>query len=49
MVFLSFLNKKRNRGVDRELISELHVESLTRMLDLLQHGADSTVLRKNPL
>jgi hypothetical protein len=49
MVFLSFLNKKRNRGVDRELISELHVESLTRMLDLLQHGAGSTVLRKNPL
>jgi len=49
MVFLSFLNKKRRRGVDRELIHELHEESISRMLDLLQHGTDSSVLQKNPL
>lgn len=49
MVFLSFLNKKRKRGVDRELIQELHDESLARMLDLLQNGTESAVLNKNPL
>jgi hypothetical protein len=49
MVFLSFLNKKRRRGVDRTLIHELHEESITRMLDLLQKGTDSEVLFKNPL
>jgi hypothetical protein len=49
MVFLSFLNKKRKRGVDRELIQELHEESLARMLELLQNGTESAVLSKNPL
>jgi len=49
MVFLSLLNKKRKRGVDHALISELHGESLARMLDLLQKGTDSTVLNRNPL
>jgi hypothetical protein len=49
MVFFSFLNKKRKRGVDRELIAELHEESIARMLDLLQHGTESFVLNKNPL
>jgi hypothetical protein len=49
MVFLSFLNKKRRRGVDRALIHELHEESLARMLDLLQNGTESAVLNKNPL
>ena len=49
MVFLSLLNKKRKRGVDPEHISELHDESLARMLDLLQHGTDSSVLSRNPL
>jgi len=49
MVFLSFLNKKRRRGVDRELIHELHEESIARMLDLLQNGTGSAVLHKNPL
>jgi hypothetical protein len=49
MVFLSFLNKKRKRGVDREFIQELHEESLSRMLDLLQNGTESAVLNKNPL
>ena len=49
MVFLSFLNKKRRRGVDRALIHELHEESIARMLDLLQNGTESAVLHKNPL
>ena len=49
MVFLSFLNKKRRRGVDRALIHELHEESIARMLDLLKNGTDSVVLQKNPL
>jgi hypothetical protein len=49
MVFLSFLNKKRRRGVDRELIHDLHDESVARMLDLLKNGTDSAVLQKNPL
>jgi hypothetical protein len=49
MVFLSFLNKKRKRGVDKELISELHEESLARMLELLQNGTESAVLNKSPL
>jgi hypothetical protein len=49
MVFLSFLNRKRRRGVDKELINELHDKSLTRMLDLLQHGTESRVVYKSPL
>jgi hypothetical protein len=49
MVLLSVLNKKRRRGVDRVLIHELHEESLSRMIDLLQHGTDAAVLQKNPL
>ena len=49
MVFLSFLNKRRKWGVDKELIQELHEESLARMLELLQNGTESAVLNKNPL
>ena len=49
MVLLSVLNKKRRRGVDRVLIHELHKESLSRMIDLLQNGTDAAVLQKNPL
>jgi hypothetical protein len=49
MVFLSFLNKKRRRGVNKELINELHDKSITRMLDLLQHGTESRVVYKSPL
>lgn len=49
IVFFSFLNKKRRRGVDRLLIHELHEESVSRMLDLLQNGTDSEVLFKSPL
>ena len=49
MVFLSFLNKKRRWGVDEPRILDLHEESLSRMVDLLQHGTDSYVLHKKPL
>lgn len=49
MVFLSLLNKKRRRGVDREYLQHLHGESVTRMLDLLQNGNDSSVLQSSPL
>jgi hypothetical protein len=49
IIFLSLLNKKRRHGVDRTLIHELHEESISRMLDLLQNGTDSEVLFKNPL
>ena len=49
MVFFSFLNKKRRRGVDKERINELHDKSITRMLDLLQHGTESRVVYKSPL
>jgi hypothetical protein len=49
MVFLSVFNKKRRSGVDRALIHDLHEESISRMLDLLQHGTDSLILNKKPL
>lgn len=49
MVFLSFLNKKRKRAMDRELIGKLHFESIVRTLDLLENGTDSFVLTKSPL
>ena len=49
MVLLSVLNKKRRRGVDRVLIHDLHEESLSRMIDLLQNGTDAAVLQKSPL
>ncbi|MCL4490562.1 MAG: zinc dependent phospholipase C family protein [Nitrospirae bacterium] len=49
IVFLSFLNKKRTRGVDSEYIYKLHGKSLTRMIDLLKNGKDSSVLEKSPL
>lgn len=49
IVFLSLLNKKRRYGLDKMLIHELHEESIARMLDLLQHGTDSSVLSKRPL
>lgn len=49
MVFLTLLNKKRSRGLDRELINKLHLESLSRTIDLLQNGTDSAVLNRNPL
>lgn len=49
MVFFSFLNKRRKRGIDRGMIEQLHEVSIARMLDLLQHGTDSSVLTKSPL
>lgn len=49
MVFFSFLNKRRRRGIDRGMIEQLHEISIARMLDLLQHGTDSSVLSKSPL
>lgn len=49
MVLLSFLNKKRKRGIDRRHIKKLHNESISRMLDLLQNGRESAVLNKKPL
>lgn len=49
IVFLSFLNKKRKKGVDTNLIAQLHDESIARILDLLQNGTDASVLNKNPL
>ncbi len=49
MVFLSLLNKKRKRGLDRGLIETLHELSIARMLDLLQNGTDAAVLSKSPL
>ncbi|MBI5212340.1 MAG: zinc dependent phospholipase C family protein [Nitrospirae bacterium] len=49
MVFLSFLNKKRKRGVDKKYIHTLHDESIAGMLDLLQNGKDASVLTRSPL
>ncbi len=49
MVFLSLLNKKRKRGVDKKYIRSLHDESIAGMLDLLQNGKDASVLTKSPL
>ncbi len=49
MVLLSILNKKRNSGVDNKLITELHDESIIRIIDLLKNGKQSAVLSKSPL
>ncbi len=49
VVFLSFLNKKRKRGVDREHLHKLHFESIARTLDLFENGVDASVLNRSPL
>jgi hypothetical protein len=49
IVFLSFLNKKRKRGIDRKQIERLHNESVLRILDLLRNGRESAVAHKSPL
>jgi len=49
MVFLSFLNRRRRRGIDREQILQLHDDSLSCMIDLLQNGTDASVLTVSPL
>ena len=48
MVFLSFLNKKRAGGMDKEFLRRLHFESISRIIDLLENGTDATVLNKKP-
>lgn len=49
VVFLSFFNKKPARPMDREFLSDLHDESLARMVDLLQNGTEAFVLDHRPL
>lgn len=49
IVFLSFLNKKRKRGIDKEQIKHLHNESILRTLDLLRNGRESGAVKKSPL
>lgn len=49
MVFFAVLNKRRERGLDREYLCQLHEVSIARMLDLLQKGTESPILRKSPL
>jgi len=49
MVFLSVLTRSRKRGLDRELIVQLHDESIARILDLLQNGTDAPVLDISPM
>lgn len=49
MVFLTLLNKKRKRGVDKAYISQLHQESLVMMIDMLNNGRDASVVQKSPL
>ncbi|MGO9613152.1 MAG: zinc dependent phospholipase C family protein [Dissulfurispiraceae bacterium] len=49
IVLLSFLNKKRKRGLDKAFIQELHDESIARMVDILRNRKKSPVLDRNPL
>ena len=49
VVFLSFLNKKRKRALDRDHLNKLHFESIARILDLFENGVDAAVLQKSPL
>jgi hypothetical protein len=49
MVFLSVFNKQRKRGVDKKHICNLHDESISSILDLLQNGENASVLSKSPL
>ena len=48
-VFFSVFNKRPARLGDREYLSELHDESLARMVDLLANGTDAFVLDHRPL
>lgn len=48
-VFFSLFNKKPASTVDREYLSDLHDESLARMVDLLQNGTEAFVLDHRPL
>ena len=49
VVFMSFFNKKPFKSVQREYLSDLHEESLTRMVDLLRNGTDAFVFDHSPL
>ncbi|TAN44268.1 MAG: hypothetical protein EPN22_07215 [Nitrospirae bacterium] len=49
IVFLSLLNKKRKKTVDRNLMRRLHDESMSGIIDLLRNGKKSEVLKKSPL
>jgi hypothetical protein len=49
IVFFSFFNKKPGKVMDRAFISNLHDESLSRMIDLLQNGTEAFVLDHRPL
>ncbi len=49
IVFLSFLNKKRQRGIDKEHIARLHNDSILRMVDVLRNGRDAAAVKKSPL
>jgi hypothetical protein len=49
VVFLSFLNKKRKRALDRDHLNKLHLESIARTLDLFENGVEAAVLEKSPL
>lgn len=49
LVFLSLLNKKRKKTVDRDFMKRLHDESLSNIIDLLRNGKKSAVLKKSPL
>src|SRR5512145_3368295 len=49
VVFLSFLNKKRKRAMDKDELHKLHFESIARTLDLFENGVDASVLRRSPL
>jgi hypothetical protein len=49
IVFLSFLNKKRKRGIDKKQIESLHRDSILRMLDILRNGSEAAAVKKSPL
>jgi hypothetical protein len=49
VVFLSLLNKKRKRALDRDHLNRLHFESIARTLDLFENGVEAAVLQKSPL
>jgi hypothetical protein len=49
IVFLSFLNKKRKRGIDRDQIKHLHNDSILGIIDVLCNGRDSAVAKKSTL
>jgi len=49
VVFLSLLNKKRKRALDRDHLNKLHFESIARTLDLFENGVDASVLEKSPM